>query len=45
MDTMEAVGFALFLIVVHFLLVIGFGLGIVVVMALINFLDDEFGIF
>ena len=43
---MEAIGVALSLIVVPFLLVIiGFGLGIVVVMALIDFLDDKFDIF
>ena len=42
---MEAVGFALSLIVVPFLLVIGFGLGLVVVIALIDFLNDRFDIF
>lgn len=42
---MEAVGVALSLIMVPFLLVIGFGLGLVVVMALIDFLDDKFDIF
>lgn len=42
---MEAVGVALSLIVVPFLLVIGFGLGIAVVIMLIDFLDDKFGIF
>ena len=42
---MEAIGFALSLIVVQFLLVIGFGLGVVVVIALVDFLDDKFDIF
>ncbi len=42
---MEAVGFVLFLIVVPFLLAIGFGLGMVVVIALIDFLIDKFDIF
>ena len=42
---MEAVGVALFFIVVPFLFVIGFGLGFAVVMALIDFLNDKFDIF
>ena len=42
---MEAVGIALSLIVVPFLLVIGFGLGIAVVIALMDFLDDKFDMF
>ena len=42
---MEAVGIALSLIAVPFLFVIGFGLGIAVVIAFIDFLDDKFGMF
>lgn len=42
---MEAVVYALALIAIPFLLVIGFGLGLIVVMALFDFLDDKFNIF
>ena len=42
---MEILGLILSLIIVPLLLVIGFGLGLVVVMALIDFLHDKFDIF